>query len=114
MPSTSSLLGSGVINVLTPLAANAGIGALTTSRVLLGAFQGGIMPALFATLCKWLPSGEKAIGFGMTEVGTNLGSITASGLGGYLAEYGFAGGWVISSKFSSDALANWHTCIAQT
>lgn len=87
------ILGSGVVNLLTPLAASASIYVLTFSRVVLGILQGGIIPACYAILFKWLPRSEKAIGFGMAETGTNIGSIAASGLGGYLTEYGFAGGW---------------------
>ena len=87
-----SLLGSGILNLLTPYLTSS-VFTMTISRLLLGVLQGGLFPACFAIIFNWFPLKERSIGYAVMEVGTMLGSISASALAGYLAEHGFAGGW---------------------
>lgn len=86
------LLGTGLLNLVTPLIAYS-YGLLITSRVLLGLLQGGIFPACYSIVYNWLPQNERSLGFAMMDVGTNIGTIVATTMTGYLSEYGFADGW---------------------
>lgn len=87
-----ALLGSGLINLITPLISSSFIG-LNISRVILGICQSGTYPAAFGLLMKWLPRSEKSFGFALLDVGGEAGSVATSSLAGYLSDYGFAGGW---------------------
>ena len=87
-----SLLGSGILNLLTPHLTSS-VFTMTISRLILGVLQGGLFPACFAIIFNWFPLKERSIGYAVMEVGTMVGSISASALAGYLAEHGFAGGW---------------------
>lgn len=87
-----SLLGSGLLNILTPFLTYS-VYIMTISRLILGVLQGGLFPACFAIIFNWFPLKERSVGYAVMEVGTMVGSISASALAGYLAEHGFAGGW---------------------
>lgn len=98
-----SLIGSAVINFITPLITDS-ISILVASRVLLGLLQGGIFPSCYAILYKWMPQRERSIALAFMDVGATIGSILAASLSGYLSEYGFAGGWP-SSFYVSGIIA---------
>lgn len=87
-----SLIGSGLINLITPFVAYS-VTLLTLSRIVLGLMQGGIFPSCFAMLHKWMPVKERSIGFAFMDVGATIGSVIATTGSGYLSEHGFAGGW---------------------
>lgn len=87
-----SLIGSGVVNLITPLVASS-VPMLIFSRIVLGFMQGGIFPSCFAMLHKWMPIKERSIGFAFMDVGATIGSVIATTGSGYLSEHGFAGGW---------------------
>ncbi|KAI1304601.1 Sialin [Halotydeus destructor] len=87
-----SLLGSAVVNLVTPLVAHSAA-MLIVTRVLLGAVQSGIFPASFAALREWFPQKERSMAFAVSEAGLASGVVLGSALSGYLTEYGFAGGW---------------------
>jgi ACS family sodium-dependent inorganic phosphate cotransporter-like MFS transporter 5 len=89
---TFSLIGSGVINILTPLVASS-TGLLVISRMFLGIIQGGIFPSCYAMIGKWFPLKERSLGFAFMEIGATIGSVLATTSAGYLSEHGFAGGW---------------------
>lgn len=89
---TFSLIGSGVINILTPLVASS-TGLLVISRMVLGIIQGGIFPSCYAMIGKWFPLKERSLGFAFMEIGATIGSVLATTSAGYLSEHGFAGGW---------------------
>lgn len=89
---TAAILTSGVINLLTPVLSES-VAALVTSRVVLGLLQGGVFPACFSILCKIMPRSERAFANSILNVGGNLGAVCATSIAGYLAQYGFAGGW---------------------
>lgn len=83
---------SGLINVLTRLFTDS-VPLLVFSRIMLGFVQGGIFPAIYALLAKWLTQKEKSIAYGLTDCGSNMGTVLANLLTGYLSVHGFAGGW---------------------
>lgn len=89
---TISLIGSGVINLLTPLIASS-TRILILSRMILGIVQGGIFPSCYAMIGKWFPLKERSLGFAFMEIGATIGSVIATTSAGYLSEHGFAGGW---------------------
>ncbi|KAJ6627063.1 Sialin [Pseudolycoriella hygida] len=108
-----SLVGSAVINIITPFVAGS-MTILVLSRIVLGVLQGGIFPACYAMLYKWMPQKERSFALANMDVGATLGSIVAASLTGYLSEHGFAGGWP-SSFFVSGMIALvtfviWMTC----
>ena len=86
------LLGASIINLLTPLIAHSYIGIII-SRISLGFLQGGIFPACYSIVYNWLPQSERSLGFALMDVGTNIGTIIATTMSGYLSEHGFAQGW---------------------
>lgn len=79
------LLGSSVINFITPLVAGS-VPLLILSLVILGFVQGGVFPACFQLICKWLPQKEKPIAIGFMDVGINMGSIVSAPLTGFLCD----------------------------
>ena len=51
---------TGVLTLLTPLAARAGIGYIIALRVLEGVCEGACQPAMIAMMAKWLPTQERS------------------------------------------------------
>lgn len=98
-----SLIGSAVINFITPFVTGS-MFVLLASRVVLGVLQGGIFPSCYALLYKWMPQRERSLALACMDVGATIGSIVAASLTGYLSEYGFAGGWP-SSFYVSGLIA---------
>ena len=90
-----SLLGSGILNLATPSLTYSTV-SLIASRVVLGFLQAGLFPACFAIIYNWFPLHERSTAYAIMEVGTMIGSISGSALAGYMADHGFAGGWVSS------------------
>ena len=79
------MIGSGVINLSTPMLARS-VSWLIASRVLLGLIQGGIQPSCFSLVVRWCSKEEKALGFGIVNVGSNLGVVGAASVTGILSE----------------------------
>lgn len=108
---TFSLIGSGVINLVTPLVASS-TGFLVMSRMILGIVQGGIFPSCYAMIGKWFPLKERSLGFAFMEIGATIGSVVATTSSGYLSEHGFAGGWpsvfYVSGLVSFAAFIAWY------
>lgn len=77
---------SGVLNILVPTIAST-TPLLVASRVFLGMVQGGVYPALFQITTSWMAKNEVSIGFGMVNVGGNLGAVFAASVTGYLSQY---------------------------
>lgn len=77
---------SGVLNILVPTIAST-TSLLVASRVFLGMVQGGIYPALFQITTSWMSKNEVSIGFGLVNVGGNLGAVFAASITGYLSQY---------------------------
>lgn len=108
-----SLVGSAVINFITPLITGS-MTILVTSRIVLGVLQGGIFPSCYAMLYKWMPQKERSLALACMDVGATIGSIVAASLTGYLSEHGFAGGWpssfYVSGLISAVTFVIWVTC----
>lgn len=79
------MIGSGVVNLLTPILARS-VGWMISSRVFLGLIQGGIHPSCFSLVVRWSSKEEKALGFGIVNVGSNLGVVAAASVTGVLSE----------------------------
>lgn len=79
------ILGSGILNVLTPLLSKS-VGLLLVSRIVLGLLQGSIFPAMFFLINSWLLPQEKSVGYGLSIAGGNLGALAASALTGSMSE----------------------------
>lgn len=79
------IFGSGVINLLTPFMTHS-ISLLTTSRVILGLIQGGVFPACFSLIVNWMPPEQRSLGFGLVNVGANLGTVFAAAATGYISQ----------------------------
>lgn len=97
-----SLIGSAVVNLITPLITGSFV-MLVTSRIVLGFLQGGIFPSCYAMLYKWMPLKERSLAFAFMDVGGTIGSIVAASMTGYLSEHGFSGGWPSSFYVSGKA-----------
>lgn len=82
---TACLLGSGIINLMTPLISDYWIMMLIT-RVLLGTIQAGIFPAAFMIQCKWMPLKDRSLAFALLETGGFCGSIITYFAGGFLSK----------------------------
>ena len=79
------IFGSGIINLLTPFMTHS-IPLLTTSRVILGLIQGGVFPACFSLIVNWMPPDQRSLGFGLVNVGANLGTVFAAAVTGYISQ----------------------------
>lgn len=85
-----AMLGSGIINLITPLI-TFNVPLLVLSRIILSIVQGGVFPASYNLVCKWLPKSEQSFAFGALDTGATLGIIIAGPLTSYLSES--SGGW---------------------
>lgn len=103
------LLGSGLVNLITPLVASS-VFLMTLSRVLLGIVQGGIFASCMALLIKWLPMKERSTGFGLANTGACIGIIIGSPLTGYLSDSVYFGGWP-SSFYAAGIIAILSFCL---
>ncbi|KAI1308244.1 putative inorganic phosphate cotransporter [Halotydeus destructor] len=88
----AGLLGSGVINILTPFIASSQL-ILMASRLALGFFQGGILAAGYGILFSWFPIRQRSTAYAMMYFAGAIGTSSTSFLSGYLCDHGFAGGW---------------------
>lgn len=86
---TVGLTVCGFIPLITPWITQS-VPWLIASRILLGMFQGVIVPAVFSINANWMSVHEKSFGFGLIGAGANLGSMVASGTTGYISQnYGW-------------------------
>lgn len=106
-----SLLGSGILNALTPLLASS-VPLMITSRMILGLLQCALFPACFSIIFHWFPLKERSMAYSVMEIGTMLGNVWASAMAGYLAEHGFAKGW--PSTFYVSAIIAIFACFIWT
>jgi MFS family permease len=108
-----SLIGSGIINLLTPLAASRSVRLMVLTRMFLGFVQGGIFPSCYSMITKWFPLSERSLGFAFMEIGATIGSVIATTMGGYLSEHGFSGGWpsvfYVSGLLALIAFTAWYS-----
>ncbi|XP_049808327.1 sialin-like isoform X1 [Schistocerca nitens] len=90
------ILVSSILTILTPLSAWAGYYVLFTNRVLQGLAQGGIIPAIQTTVCRWAPDHERSL-FSIIFLGIFIGTLVSMVVTGVLCET--VGGWPLSFYF---------------
>lgn len=88
-----SAMSSALINMLTPVMAGYSFSLLVVSRILLGAMQAGIVPAMYALFSKWLTMTETSIFAPMIKVALAIGVLLGSLLPGVIISSGL--GWPI-------------------
>jgi MFS family permease len=81
----ATLLGSGLINVLTPFVTDYVL-LVIFLRLVLGATQAGVYPASFSICCKWMPLKDRSLAFALLEGGACIGSIVAYFSSGFLSK----------------------------
>lgn len=81
-PLLLAVLGSSVINLVTPLLARYSYAALFASRMTIGIIQGGVVPSLYDTFNKWLTANEASMFVPLIKVSMPLGSLLGAVLPG--------------------------------
>ncbi|XP_062550218.1 vesicular glutamate transporter 2-like [Armigeres subalbatus] len=109
--------GSAVLTLLTPLAANAGVGYVIAVRILEGVFQGVTLPCMHSVWARWAPPFERSRMVLYSFAGIFVGTILGMLLSGVMAKnwnwesvfyfFGALGcvwyvGWVILVKNSPE------------
>ena len=79
------VLGLGVIwwslaTMMTPIAANMGLGVLLVARACMGIGEGVAMPAMNNLLARWVPLAERSRSLALVYSGMHTGSIIGLGL----------------------------------
>lgn len=93
--------GSALINLATPwLARNSFVG-LVLSRVLMGAIQSGVFPAMYALIARWLTMSEASIFAPLIKMNLRLGMVLGSLVPGLVA------GWPNVFYFTGVLSALW-------
>ena len=82
---TTCLLGSGIINLITPFITEYWI-VLLISRFALGIVQAGIFPAAYEIQCRWMPLKDRSLAFALLEAGGFCGSIVTYFAAGFLCK----------------------------
>ncbi|XP_058461728.1 sialin-like [Malaya genurostris] len=75
-----------ILTLLTPVAANAGVGWLIGARALEGMFQGVAFPCMHTVWAKWAPPNERSRMVMFSFAGVFVGTILAMMVSGILAE----------------------------
>lgn len=73
-----AVLGSALINLATPWMAHNSFLLLVMSRVVMGAIQSGVFPAMYALIAKWLTMSEASIFAPLIKMNLRLGMVFAS------------------------------------
>ncbi|XP_072175600.1 putative inorganic phosphate cotransporter [Diadema setosum] len=89
----ASLLLSGVLNTLGPVAARSGPMVLMTVRILCGVTEGGINPAAGSLIACWVPECEHSWFYSTVLSGFKFGAFVGTIASGFLAGSSFLGGW---------------------
>ncbi|XP_024084290.1 putative inorganic phosphate cotransporter isoform X2 [Cimex lectularius] len=86
------ILGTAVLTLLTPLAAQAGPKWMIAVRFMEGLGEGTTFPALNAILAQWVPPMERGKLGALVFAGNQIGTVVSSALTGLLLKY-WHGGW---------------------
>jgi len=89
----SCILLSSVVSLVTPAAARIHIDLVVALRVLSGLGEGVKRPAAQALIARWTAPQYYSAVAGIIGVGGDCGVIVGLFWGGFLCDYGFAGGW---------------------
>lgn len=74
----SGIAGSALINLATPLMAHYSFTLLVISRIVMGAIQSGVIPAVYELVNKWLTMGEASIFVPLIKMNLRLGMLLGS------------------------------------
>jgi len=86
----TGVLITSILTLLTPAAANAGVGMFTAVRILEGLGEGVTFPAMHAMLSKWAPPNERSRLAGWVYCGASLGTVLSMPASGYMCDtYGW-------------------------
>lgn len=98
-------IGSAVLSLLSPLAADFHLYAFILIRLLMGVCQTAIYPAGYILYTKWLPPMERSQALPILYVGAYIGSIISSTGAGYLCQV--EPGWPLVFYISGAICAVW-------
>ncbi|XP_064652754.1 sialin-like isoform X2 [Lineus longissimus] len=87
------VLTTGILTLLTPLAAKTNVYLFIVLRVLEGIGEGVTYPTMHAMMGKWAPPLERSRLLSVAYAGGQIGTAVSMPITGYLCKYGFAGGW---------------------
>ncbi|CAF1248536.1 unnamed protein product [Didymodactylos carnosus] len=88
-----AVLATGLLTLLTPVAARTHVAFLFTIRFLIGFASGPMFPAAGALWGKWVPPLERSTIPPAAQTGTNFGIIITTPLVSLLSSSKFLGGW---------------------
>lgn len=94
IPLLIAILGSAMINLLTPIVARYSFTLLFLLRVLLGILQGGLVPSIYDLFNKWLTLTETSIFVSLVKVFIALGTLTGAMLPGIASQLGLGWPWI--------------------
>ncbi|VDL64911.1 unnamed protein product [Nippostrongylus brasiliensis] len=89
----TTILGSSLITLASPVAARTHAYILAGLRVAIGFLQGATFPAMHTMWSVWGPPLELSVLTGVTYAGAQIGNVFVLPLSGFLCQYGFDGGW---------------------
>ncbi|KAG9510631.1 Sialin [Fragariocoptes setiger] len=98
-------IGSFILSLVAPLAADTGVLAFSLTRAIMGACQTAMFPAGYILYSKWLPPAERSIALPILVMGAYIGSIVSSTLTGVLCESPL--GWPSVFYLSGAACGLW-------
>ncbi|GBN37292.1 Sialin [Araneus ventricosus] len=92
------LLGGGIfftslLTLITPMAAEWGIGVMVALRVIVGAAQGVNSASMYAMFSRWAPTHERSRLLSICTIGQHVGTIITMPTSGFLIQYNVGGGW---------------------
>lgn len=104
------LLVSGVLTLLTPIAARTHVGLLIFIRILIGIFEGPAFPSTGALWGKWVPPMERSVIPPIAHAGKEVGVIVTTPLAGLLCASSFLGGWPAAFYVFGVITCLWFAC----
>ncbi|GFU23497.1 hypothetical protein NPIL_187841, partial [Nephila pilipes] len=92
------LLGGGIfftslLTLITPMAAEYGVGVMVALRVIVGAAQGVNSASMYAMFSRWAPTHERSRLLSICTIGQHVGTIITMPTSGFLIQYNVGGGW---------------------
>ncbi|GIX95909.1 hypothetical protein CDAR_231441 [Caerostris darwini] len=92
------LLGGGIfftslLTLITPMAAEWGVGVMVALRVIVGAAQGVNSASMYAMFSRWAPTHERSRLLSICTIGQHVGTIITMPTSGFLIQYDVGGGW---------------------
>ena len=87
------IFASGILNLLVPSGAHAGVGFMFAIQVITGLFLGTTIPAIHSMIGRISPVMERSILFSLVFQGTPMGTLLGLPIAGALCSSNFLGGW---------------------